>query len=141
MFRFPYVVILVPLAAPREEVRGSAVSQWEAGNTQASAPESTRNSFRVLRSQIVIVLVEELPAAATKNGRHGHFPERSEILKQNSAVAGQAAHSSWGSLPLYKSRPWYRIWHGSGRVQTVRGVMNGVAACSALGRTAGGRTP
>ena len=91
----------------------------------------------MLRSQIVIVLLEELPAAATKNGRLGRFPERSEISMKDFVVAERGVHSSLGIRRPCRSMPCCRILHGSGRVRIMRVVLHGVVAASGPGGTAG----
>ena len=76
------VAISVPLAATKGRVRVWAVSMGDAGNTQASAPESTNMWLWLARSQIVIVFVDVLPAATTPNGRLARFlMPRSEGLQ------------------------------------------------------------
>ena len=71
----PQVLIDEPLAAYKVSVDGCVrVSRKVAGNTETSAPLSTRKERPVRRSSTDRVLVE-VPTAAPTSGRRARFPE------------------------------------------------------------------
>ena len=84
MVRVPHVLIGVPLAATKAPEGVPVRSAGEAGNTEMSAPQSTRNDLPERRSYTDIVffvwVVE--PAAATSSGRQRRFPMPSLRLGQ-----------------------------------------------------------